>query len=137
MNQYVLDANAVMRYLKREPGFEKVADLLRRSSAGEIRLMISVVNRGEVLYGLARHAGMQEASAALKTLAGCLEAADVRQEEADAAALLKLKYKLGFADCFAAELALRKSATLVTADPEFAKLGKQLKVLALPRHTAA
>jgi hypothetical protein len=25
-------------------------------------------------------------------------------------------------------------ATLVTADPEFSKLGKQLKVLALPRH---
>jgi hypothetical protein len=27
-------------------------------------------------------------------------------------------------------------ATLVTADPEFVKLGKRLKVLALPRHTA-
>jgi hypothetical protein len=31
---------------------------------------------------------------------------------------------------------MRLRATLVTADPEFAKLGKQLKVLALPRHTA-
>ena len=136
MNQYVLDANAVMRYLQRGPGFEKVAELLRRSSSNEIRLMISVVNRGEVLYGLARHAGFQDATASLRTLSDCLELVDVRQEDADAAALLKLKYKLGFADCFAAELALRKGATLVTADPEFAKLGKQLKILALPRHTA-
>jgi predicted nucleic acid-binding protein len=39
------------------------------------------------------------------------------------------------ADCFAAELALRTGATLVTADPEFGKLGKQLKVMALPRHS--
>ena len=49
-------------------------------------------------------------------------------------AILRIRYKLGLADCFAAELAIRTGATLVTADPEFAKLGKQLKVLALPRH---
>jgi hypothetical protein len=30
---------------------------------------------------------------------------------------------------------MRTGATLVTADPEFAKLGKQLKVLALPRYS--
>jgi predicted nucleic acid-binding protein len=52
------------------------------------------------------------------------------------AGILHIRYKLGLADCFAAELATRTGATLVTADPEFAKLGKQLKVLALPRHSA-
>jgi hypothetical protein len=31
---------------------------------------------------------------------------------------------------------MRMSATLVTTDPDFLKLGKQLKVLALPRHSA-
>jgi predicted nucleic acid-binding protein len=41
---------------------------------------------------------------------------------------------LGYADCFAAALAMRRDATLVTADPDFVKLGKQLKILALPRH---
>jgi hypothetical protein len=30
---------------------------------------------------------------------------------------------------------MRTGATLVTADPEFGKLGKQLKVMALPRHS--
>jgi predicted nucleic acid-binding protein len=39
-------------------------------------------------------------------------------------------------DCYAAELAMRTGATLVTADPEFARLGKQLKILTLPRHSA-
>lgn len=136
MKPYVLDANAVMRYLQKRPGFEQVRDLLKKASRGEARLFISVVNRGEVLYSLARRAGVQEASEALRTLASCIEAVDVHEENADAAALLKLHYKLGFADCFAAELAMRSGATLVTADPEFARLGKQLKVLALPRHSA-
>jgi predicted nucleic acid-binding protein len=49
--------------------------------------------------------------------------------------ILRIRYKLGLADCFAAELAMRMGATLVTADPEFAKLGRQLKVLALSRHS--
>lgn len=136
MKQYVLDANAVMRYLQKGPGFNRVDTLFKMASAGDIRLLMSVVNRGEVLYGLARRAGVQQALDALKTIAGCVELVDVREEDADAAAILKLHYKLGFADCFAAELAMRTGATLVTADPEFAKLGKQLKVLALPRHSA-
>jgi predicted nucleic acid-binding protein len=37
-------------------------------------------------------------------------------------------------DCFAAELAMRTGATLVTADPEFAKLRNKFKILALPEH---
>jgi len=131
---YVLDANAAMRFLQKAPGFEKVSDLFRKQAAGEVKLLISVVNRGEVLYGLARRVGIEQAKSALATLAGFVEAVDIRQEDADAAAILKWRYKLGFADCFAAELAIREEATLVTADPDFANLGKQLKILALPRH---
>jgi predicted nucleic acid-binding protein len=47
---------------------------------------------------------------------------------------LKQKHNLGYADSFAAELAIEKKAWLVTADPEFARLGKALSVYALPRH---
>ena len=136
MKRYVLDANAVMRFLQKGPGFERISSLIKMASAGEIQLLISVVNRGEVVYGLARRSGLQQALEDLRILAGCLEQVDVHEEDAEAAAILKLRYKLGFADCFAAELAMRKAATLVTADPEFTKLGKQLKILALPRHTA-
>jgi predicted nucleic acid-binding protein len=135
VKQYVLDANALMRFLQKGPGCDRVSALFRLASRGEARLLISVVNRGEVLYILARRAGIHEASEALTILSGLIELADVHEEEADAAALLKLRYKLGFADCFAAELAIRTGATLVTADPDFVKLGKQLKILALPPHS--
>ncbi len=50
-------------------------------------------------------------------------------------AAVRIRYRLGFADCFAAELALRLKATLVTANPEFAKLGKAVKLLEMPRHS--
>lgn len=134
MKTYVLDANALMRYLLNERGAEQVEKLLTSAARFETELFISVVNRGEVLYGLARRAGIDEAQRMLKNISSYVESINVSEENATAAALLKLHYKLGFADCFAAELAMRKNATLVTADPEFARLGKRLKLLTLPRH---
>jgi predicted nucleic acid-binding protein len=47
---------------------------------------------------------------------------------------LKQKHGLGYADAFAAELAIERGAWLVTADPEFSKAGKALAVYSLPRH---
>jgi predicted nucleic acid-binding protein len=131
---YVLDANAVVRYLTKGPGIERLDTLFAQAQRGNVRMSISVINRGEVLYTLAKRAGLQAAKDALRPVAHYVESVSVTEEQADAAASLKFQYKLGFADCIAAELAMRMGATLVTADLEFAKLGKRLKVLALPRH---
>jgi hypothetical protein len=49
------------------------------------------------------------------------------------AASLKHQYKLGYADSFAASLALSSKATLVSADPSFEKVGKALKWMRLPK----
>ena len=56
------------------------------------------------------------------------------QERATRAAALKQKHNLSYADSFAAELAIDYKAWLVTADPEFSKVGKALSVYALPRY---
>lgn len=58
------------------------------------------------------------------------------EEFALAAAKIKYQHKPGYADSIAALLAIRRRGTLVTADSDFAKFGGQLKVLALPRHSA-
>jgi len=134
VRQYVLDANAITRYLTKGSGIEKLDSLFAQARQGDAHLSISVINRGEVLYQLARRAGLQEATKTLQALARSTESVGITEEQADAAAALKFIYKLGYADCFAAELAMRTGATIVTADPDFAKLGKQLKILALPRH---
>ena len=55
-------------------------------------------------------------------------------DRATRAAALKQKHSLAYADAFAAELAIERGALLVTADSEFAKVGKTLSLYPLPRH---
>ncbi len=134
MKIYVLDASAVIRYLSNGIGAEKVDALIQRAVKDEVRLLISVVNWGEALYSLALKAGLDSAKADLKTISAFVTPVDVYEAQAELAATVRLHYKLGYADCFAADLAIRMNATLVTSDPDFAKLGKRLKIMALSRH---
>jgi ribonuclease VapC len=50
-------------------------------------------------------------------------------QDAFEAARLKALHKLPYADSFAAALAIRERATLVTSDPHFERLGKQVSIL--------
>ncbi|MGB8260738.1 MAG: PIN domain-containing protein [Terracidiphilus sp.] len=135
MKIYALDANALIRYLTNTPGADKVEELIRRARNGEAKLIVSVVNRGEALYILTRTRGFDRTAEDLRALSRFIESIDADEAQSEAAALLKMRYKLGLGDSYAAALAIRFGATLVTADPEFARLGKQLKILALPRHS--
>ncbi len=56
----------------------------------------------------------------------------VGDAEAWDAAVLKAAHKLPYADSFAAVLAIRQRATLVTSDRVFERMGKQLAVMWLP-----
>jgi predicted nucleic acid-binding protein len=134
VREYVLDANALVRYFRRQDGSAKVRELLNQADKNLVSLRISVVNLTEVLYIFARYSTLEEARMAIQKVKRLVDFASPDGDQALAAGELHHRYKLGLADCFAAELALRTGATLVTADPDFAKLGKKLKVLALPRH---
>ena len=136
MKEYVLDANALVRLFRNAPGANAVDDLVRQAKAGRAHLSISVVNLTEVLYILARYFGQEKALLCIDRARRVAEPVPADEQTSIDTGILRIRYKLGLADCFAAELAMRTGATLVTADPEFARLGKQLKVLALPRHSA-
>ena len=135
MKEYVLDANALVRLFRNAPGADAVDELVRQAKAGRAHLSISVVNLTEVLYVLARYFGQGKALLCIDKARRVAAPVSADEQIAIDTAILRIRYKLGLADCFAAELAMRTGATLVTADPEFAKLGKHLKVLALPRHS--
>lgn len=135
MKIYVLDANAMVRYMTRTADSERVKALFTRASTGDARLLISVVNWGEVIYTLAKRIGLTEVIADLKAIGAALETVGVEEDMAQEAAKLKYHFKLGYADSFAAALAIQMSATLVSADPDFAKLGKRLKWMQLARHS--
>jgi ribonuclease VapC len=133
MKIYVLDANAAVRFLTKGLNYERVVALVKKVSNGDARLAISMVNWGEALYVLAGMAGLGKATADLKAMSAFLEPVAIDEELAKAAAIVKFHYKLGYADCYAAALAMRMDATLVTSDPDFAKLGRKLKVLSCSR----
>lgn len=135
MKDYVLDANALVRFFRNQEGAAKVGALMSLADKREAVLRISAVNLAEVLYIAARYIGMENAQKAVGKIRALVEFALAGEAEAQAVAGIRHTYKLGMADCFAAELAMRTGSTLVTTDPEFAKLGKQLKILALPRHS--
>ena len=135
MKSYVLDANALVRYFRRTPGSVTVVELIQRAKDGQISLAVSVVNLAEVLCVLARYFRQDESRRMIQIARSVAEPMPVDDQVALDTAAIRIRYKLGLADCFAAELAMRLGATLVTADPEFEKLGKALKVLQLPRHS--
>lgn len=134
MKAYVFDANALIRYVQNGEGAGKVDTLLQRAASGDVHVSMSVVNMGEVLYILAKHIGTEKALEYLNSFRLVIEMIATDVEQATRAALLKFQYKLGYADGFAAALAVRMKATLVSADPSFKKLGKALHLLSLPRY---
>lgn len=96
---------------------------------------MSAVNWGEVFYIAWRRHGeakAREAEARVRELPILIMAVD--KDRASRAGALKEKHGLSYADAFAAELAIECGASLVTADPEFTKLGRSLSVYSLPRH---
>jgi predicted nucleic acid-binding protein len=134
--RYVLDANALTGFFEdRRPVAEKVRRMLVEALRQEEPLLISAVNWGEVFYVTWRRHGeakAREAETAVREMPITVIVVD--QERATRAGALKQKHGLGYADALAAELAIEQSAWLVTADPEFSKVGKGLLVYSLPRH---
>jgi predicted nucleic acid-binding protein len=134
--RYVLDANALVGLFEdREVAAGRVEHLADEALRQDLPLMMSAVNWGEVFYLAWRRHGearAREAEANLQDLPIVIIAAD--RDRATRAGALKQKHGLGYADAFAAELAIDQGAWLVTADPEFSKVGKALSVYSLPRH---
>ena len=123
----VLDAYALIAFLKKESGHARVRDLL---ASEEVDLFVNSVNLGEVFYIFARSRGMRAAEYFLTVILPSLPVAvlDNSLEDVIAAARIKAVHALSYADCFAAATAIREQAPLVTGDPEFKKLGRALEI---------
>ena len=120
---YVLDAFALLAYLRGEPGAERVRDLLLRARSGEAHLYLCLVNYGEVLYISERQGGRPAAEEAIRIIDHLpLEIVPADRDLTFAAAHLKARYPISYADAFAAALAQKLGAILVTGDPEFRKV---------------
>jgi predicted nucleic acid-binding protein len=126
---YVLDSFALLAHFEAEPGAERVRSLLRSAQAGKTSLFLSVINFGEIYYTTLRERGTKEAEEIRFFMAQLpIEILDADMELTLAAAKLKGRHSVAYADCFAAALGIRSRAKVVTGDPEFKKFGAVVAV---------
>jgi len=126
----VLDSYAVLVFLFRQQGHEKVLELLERSVGTEKPALIAAPNWAEVRYMVERKAGAgqwPEVRAKLRALP--IEIVPADELLAEQAGALKANHKMSLADCFAAALAQQRKADVYTGDPEFRAVEKEIRVI--------
>jgi predicted nucleic acid-binding protein len=125
----VLDSYALLAYFRGEEKGIRVRDLLDRAAANDRPLYMTDVSYAEVKYILLKKDGAaswEKAAEVLKSLP--IEFCSTSRALADSAANFKARFKISLADAFAAALAKEKKADLVTGDPEFKSLEKEIKI---------
>lgn len=133
MKRYVFDSYALLAFLEDEPGAAQVEKALREVIRGRAEGFLCIINWGEIYYSVIREQGEAKAAeiaAHLEQYPLTLVAADY--ELTKAAAKLKGKYRIAYADCFAAALASQLKAVVLTGDPEFRLLTGEVKIVWLP-----
>ena len=127
---HVLDASALMAYLEKEPGYEKVKEVFIQAAESERRALMSVVNWGEVYYVLIKSHGLQKAQEIMSFIETFpIDIVDADKEMAAQAARYKSQKKLAYADSYAAALAKLRKADLLTADKEFHLVERDVKIV--------
>lgn len=125
----VLDSWAIMAFLEDEPAAERVADLIADAAEQGTRILMSVINVGEVWYTVARRRSARDADQTLRWLNEMgITIVDADMKLTQIAATYKAKGGISYADTFAAALAKQQKATLITGDPEFKQLEKAIAI---------
>jgi uncharacterized protein len=122
----IVDTWAALAFLRREgPADTTMRRYLRRADSGNVRLLMNLVNFGELYYRMIQLAGVDAADEGLRLFRKLpIEMVPVREPLAMEAGRIKARHRLSFADAFAVATARLEGGTVLTGDPE---------ILALPR----
>jgi uncharacterized protein len=126
----LLDSFAILSYLNREAGFQKVRDIMADAHESGEQVFMNEVNIGEVYYILFRKRGRVKSEDFLERVLPSLPLSSIPNAFDDVieAARIKAEYPLSFADCFAVATARKKNLDIVTGDPEFKRVEKLVSV---------
>jgi len=129
IKNYVMDSWAMMAFFENEASAESVEKIILESFRGSAKLIMSVINAGELWYSIARGYSESRADTVLDELDALdIEIVDADREITRHAAKYKASGSIAYADCFAAACAKLKKAALVTGDREFKKLDREIKI---------
>lgn len=130
MKRYVFDSYALLAFLEDEPGAAEVENALRELLAGQAEGWLCVINWGEIYYTAMREQGEKVAEEVVAILSQYpLQLVEVDRTLTREAARLKARFRIAYADCFAAALARQCKATVLTGDPEFRALETEVKII--------
>lgn len=120
---YVLDSFALLAYLEGAAGMPRVRSVLEGAAVGRGRVYLSLINLGEVLYITERERGLVEARRTLGAVDQLpLAIVHVSRSTALAAAHVKARFPISYADAFAVVAAQDHGGVVMTEDPEFRPL---------------
>jgi uncharacterized protein with PIN domain len=125
----VLDSYALMAFFEDEPGADLVRGLLIKAEETDLKLLMSVVNLGEVWNSIARTTSAETADEYIRNIQGMsIDIVDADWGLTRQAAVFKANGKIAYGDCFAAALAKNRRAELITGDPEFKILESEIEI---------
>jgi uncharacterized protein len=133
----IVDSWAILAFLRaEEPGAAAMRRYLRRAQSGNLRLLLNVVNLGEVFYRLLQltdEAKADERLAQVKALP--IDIVPARESLVLEAARVKAAHPLSYADAFAVATGRMEKAPVLTGDPEILALpATVVRVRRLDRH---
>ena len=130
IHQTVLDSYALLVFLFKQVGFEKVTHSLETANHSGIPALMASINWAEVQYMVERKAGPNKwQEVRYKLLSLPIEIISCDQTLAEQAGEIKAFHKMSLADCFCAALAKQKSGEIYTGDPEFRSIEDQVKII--------
>ncbi len=130
MKNTVLDSFAVLAFLFKEEGHDKVFALFEKAIDADKKLLIAAPNWAEIRYMVERKVGATKWREVRTKLLGLpIDIVGADQDLAELAGEIKASRKMSLADCFAAALAKQKKAELYTGDPEFKEVEAEIKVI--------
>lgn len=131
MASLVLDSWALIAFFEDEPAADAMETILDQAVRGKHRLYLTSINWAEVYYSTMREVSQSVAEEHARVIASLpIEIVGLGDDLklARQAAIYKATRRLSLADAFAAALAKDKKAALVTGDPEFKALEKEIKI---------
>jgi predicted nucleic acid-binding protein len=126
----VLDSFALLAFLFKEKGHQKIIDVFDEATETDEVALIAAPNWAEVRYIVQRKVGLERWSEVRPTiLALPLEVVAADLTLAEAAGAMKAEKRMSLADCFAAALAQTKQVAVYTGDPEFKAVANEVEVV--------
>ncbi|HUD48812.1 MAG TPA: PIN domain-containing protein [Candidatus Baltobacteraceae bacterium] len=125
----VLDTFSLITYFRDEPGAELMESMLVAAGKKDNPLHMTDLSYAELKYFIVKRDGSESWAEIASILQGLPITFHITNRIlADSAADFKVRFSISLASAFTAALTKEKKTELVTGDPEFRSLEKEIKI---------